>query len=133
MNKELDFLKKQLINSIEELMKEKRKTLKSIVLRKLNGEVLNKRTGELYKSIRSNTFVNSKEIKIVLNTDCKYANIHEYGFNGLVSIMAHERKTKNGLVSVKAHSRFMKIPERSFLRTSLKEILPEIIKDLNKL
>jgi phage gpG-like protein len=93
---------------------------------KLSGKVLNRISGDLSRSVSPNTVVNGDIILGTVGTNLLYGRVHEYGFSGNVAISAHTRKSKYGMQNVRAHTRSMRFPERSFLRTSLQEQLPDI-------
>lgn len=93
---------------------------------KLSGQVLNRISGDLSRSVSPNTVVNGDIILGTVGTNLFYGKVHEYGFSGNVAISAHTRKSKYGMQNVRAHTRNMRFPERSFLRTSLQEQLPDI-------
>ena len=120
---------------------------------KLSGQVLRNRTGRLRRSIHSSGVKDSgSEISGVVGTNVEYAAAHEYGFTGTVTVKAHMRITKASMkaamgfkglkkserltyarssgaggATVKSHSRKVNIPERSFLRSALKEMAPGFI------
>lgn len=109
----------------------------AIVKQKLSGPVLHNRTGTLRRSI--NRLVTSDEsgVTATIGTNVKYAAVHEYGFDGIVTVSAYVRKAavaskkgKVGGVAVAAHERHMKMPERSFLRSTVKEMEPKIRADI---
>ena len=63
----------------------------------------------------------------------------EYGFSGTVQVKAHMREIKQAFgrplkepkfVQVRAHSANVNFPERSFLRTALRDLKPDIESDL---
>lgn len=66
-----------------------------------------------------------------IGTAIKYANVHQFGFSGTVSVRAHARKGTKG---VKAHSRKMNIPQREFLllqeedKTEIMQTLSQYLK-----
>lgn len=122
-----------------------------IKINKLTGDPLNVRTGTLRRSI---TYVVTQELGRTtgtVGTIVKYGAAHEFGFHGTVNVRAHIRKVKSrnktevitgkngktkekltaqGIGFVKAHSRQMDLPERSFLRSSLRELGPSITAEL---
>lgn len=104
--------------------------LQSMVVKdKLSGRVLSVRTGTLRRSIYQKVQKNSSSVVGIVGTNVKYAAAHEYGFDGTMTIKAHVRRLKTRAgdeVIVQAHSRRIKLPERSFLRSALKELTPEI-------
>ena len=97
---------------------------------KLDGEVLKRRTGLLRRSITQATVEQGDSVSGITSTAVKYARVHEYGFDGVVSVRAHMRKIKQAFgrsinpvtVQVREHPMHMKLPERSFLRSSLREM-----------
>jgi phage gpG-like protein len=111
------------------------KLMRKVMEEKLSGQVLNKRTGNLRRSIPRGTHVTETGSSVVgvvgLGDDqkiAKYGAIHEYGG----TIPAHTVEIKNKLALRWMNNgtpRFAKrvnipavtMPERSFLRSSLKE------------
>ena len=49
------------------------------------------------------------------NDHVPYAQVHNEGFDGEVTVPAHIRHTKRGDVRVRQHTRRMRIPQRQFL------------------
>ena len=127
----------------------------AMVKRKLAGEVLHTVTGQLRRSINRETRVEDGMVLGIVGTNTEYAAIHEYGFDGTVSVKAHMRRisTKfkkdamigasgkpgkiarwkgrtsqnqyvSGYAMVKAHTMHMRIPKRSFLVSTLLEVMP---------
>lgn len=104
---------------------------------KLSGQVLRNRTGRLRRSIHKSDVVDSgNEISGTVGTNVQYAAVHEYGFAGTVTVKAHMRMIKQAWgkalknpheVSVRSHGRQVNLPERSFLRSALKEMAPAFI------
>lgn len=97
---------------------------------KLDGEVLKRRTGLLRRSINQTTIESGDKISGVSSTAISYARAHEYGFDGTVNVRAHLRTIKQAFgrsitpvtFEVRAHPAHMKLPERSFLRSALREM-----------
>ncbi|WP_422057316.1 hypothetical protein [Sphingomonas sp.] len=97
---------------------------------KLSGQVLNVRTNRLRNSIGDIVEVNTNIVAGIVSTPVVYAPPHEYGFQGTVNIKAHLREIKQAFgrpitaraVQVNAHTRDVKLPERSFLRSALREM-----------
>jgi phage gpG-like protein len=139
------------------------------VKQKLSGEVLHVRTNNLRSSINREVRVVGSEIQGVVGTNVEYAAVHEYGFDGMVSVRAHLRQLRERgrmkLFKTSGHEQFgiwknvrgaktgkvaqvrgwfndrqgqssflrhMRVPERSFLRTSLKEFEPVINIELQR-
>lgn len=105
---------------------------------KLSGQVLNVRSGRLRRSINQRVVVSAGRVEGTVGTNVEYAAGHEYGFKGQVSVKAHMRMIKQAfgksitprLVQVRAHPREMDLPERSFLRSALRDMQPEIMAEL---
>lgn len=97
-----------------------------IVDDKLNGGALNRRTGNLYRSIKSEIIESENSITgRVFTTGIPYAPIHEYG--GTI-------KTRLG-TGAKPPRRLGKaeviMPQRSYMRSSLQELRDSIIEQLS--
>lgn len=101
-----------------------------IVVNKLSGQVLNKRTGRLARSIQQRVVDTPTDIRAYVFSagDVKYAAIHEYG--GVIP--AHKVQAKNAqALSFMWHGKRVTVksvqipnvhmPERSFMRSSLRE------------
>lgn len=93
---------------------------------KYAGQALGVRTGRLRRSITQVVKESGNEITGTVGTNVEYGRVHEYGFSGTVPVRAHVRNARNGSAAVRAHSRAVNIPERSFLRSSLRESKPAI-------
>lgn len=107
-----------------------------VKLDKLEGQVLNHITGRLQSSIHSDVQDSSDTITgRVYSSGCNYAAIHEYGFSGSEVVREHIRTHVFGKevapFTVGSFTRTMNMPERSFLRSALKDFEPKIIRDLN--
>lgn len=110
--------------------------LETRIQRKLSGEVLNQRSGALVRSVRVEVEAAAEAVRLSATADTPYAAFHEYGFNGAESVRAHLRTAKQAFgrtlsngprqMTVQAHSRRVAYPARSFLRTALAEMEPEI-------
>lgn len=105
---------------------------------KLSGQVLHVRSGTLRRKVNYRVTESASEITGSVGVKLKYAAAHEYGLDTEEFIKSHLRTVKQAFgrpinpvqVTVRAHSRHMKLPERSFLRSSLREMTPEIQQDL---
>lgn len=85
---------------------------------KLSGQVLNVRSGRLRRSINYRVVSDGDAmVDARVGTNVEYAPIHEFGFDGDQKVRAHMRKGR----PVVAHTRHVKLPERSFLRSTLRE------------
>lgn len=94
---------------------------------KLSDDVLRVKTGRLRRSITEKVTASGDRVEGIVGTNVEYAPIHEYGFIGKVSVRESLRTSKLGRVfSVSAHERQVDMPERSFLRSALTEMQPEI-------
>jgi len=97
---------------------------------KLSGQALKRRTGTLSRSINYRVNESTQEITAQVGTNVEYAALHEYGFKGTEQVKEHLRTIKQAFgkpidprsVTVAAHSRRVDYPERSFLRSSLREM-----------
>jgi len=103
---------------------------------KLQGGVLNKRTGRLRDSIHIETDTTDGAVMARVGTDVEYAAYHEYGFSGTEQVREHLRHITAAFgrslaspreVLVRAHSRKVDYPAHSFLRSTLAEEAPAII------
>jgi len=111
------------------------KLLRKVKAEKLSGQVLKNRTGTLRASINYKMEISARSIYGKVGTNKEYAAAHEYGFDGVVNVQEHLRMMTTAFgkkllapkqVSVRAHTVHMQLPERSFLRSSLREMRPEI-------
>ena len=107
---------------------------------KLTGQVLHVRTGTLRRSINQRVIQEPTAIWGSVGTNVKYARVHEYGFQGQVTVKAHlrtihqafGRPIKPVTFTMPAHARQVNLPERSFLRSALKDFEPRIRQTLIK-
>ncbi len=108
-----------------------------LVQQKLSGQVLHVRTGLLRSSINYRIQDTSVAVTATVGTNVKYARIHEYG--GTIHIPEIRPKSARALafeingqtifaMSVRAHD--VRMPERSFLRSALREMRPQIKAEL---
>lgn len=133
----------------EELKQRVEKSMGRMVLKlqarvmraKLSGQVLNVRTGTLRRSIDQAVYREDQAIRGVVSTNVEYARAHEYGFSGTVTVKEHLRLVKQAFgkdlktpkeVLVRAHPARVNLPERSFLRSALKELNPEFFEEMEK-
>jgi phage gpG-like protein len=102
---------------------------------KLAGEVLNERTHHLHDSIHFElTRDDQSSVVATVGTDVEYAAFWEYGFSGTEQVREHLRHVSVAFgkpiapvdVLVRAHARHVNQPARSFLRSALEELAPEI-------
>jgi phage gpG-like protein len=108
-------------------IKEETLAVQKLAKLKASGEVLRNRTGTLRRKINARFIETPTSIFGLVGIKLSYAAVHELGFHGTVSVREHLRRTKlGGAATVRAHSRIMNMPERSFLRASLRERRPQI-------
>jgi phage gpG-like protein len=100
----------------------------AVVSDKLSGQVLHTRTGTLRRSINRVVFDEPGRILAQVGTNVVYARVHEYGFQGIQNVREHARK---GHI-VRAHVRNVNMPERSFLRSTLREFEQKIRTDIRR-
>lgn len=119
---------------------------KKIQAEKLTGQVLRVQTGTLRRSITHQVFMTPQvALTGVVSTNVVYGRQHEYGFQGTLSIKAHQRYIKKAWgkslkqsrhVAIRPHARTVKYPERSFLRSALRamqsEVATTLLTHLNK-
>lgn len=98
--------------------------------KKTKRQIYGKKASDTYTPLLSsrNRLYSSFEKKtkpgyVNIFTRVEYAQVHNDGFEGNVSVREHSRMQNNKRVKVRAHQRYMKIPKRQFLGDS---------KDLNK-
>ena len=106
---------------------------------KLSDDVLHVRTGRLRRSIHHQITDQPSEISAAVGTNVEYARTLEFGFHGPVNVRAFMRMQvvafgrtmmNPHMVSVRAHTRNVNIPERSFLRAALREVIPGFPQEL---
>lgn len=106
---------------------------------KLSGQVLNRRSGLLSRSITQQTLqIGEDQIntKVGVFGGVPYARIHEMG--GKIDIPEVTGKLMvfnpgDGLVFTRHHKAFtVTMPERSYLRSSLRDLHDEIIERMNR-
>lgn len=101
---------------------------------RLSGQVLQVRSGLLKQSIALQIDQSGSTIGATVYSDLDYAAAQEYGFTGTVNVRASLREIKQAFghpiaaksISVGAHSRRMDLPQRSFLRSALDDMAPDI-------
>ena len=131
------FLKSRGLVLREELRKavaEQGIRMQALVKAKLHGIVLHQRSGRLVRSINVRTTDTADEISASVGTNVKYAAAHEYGFNDTVTVREHLVRITQAFgkpitpttYTMPAHERHVQLPERSFLRSTLREEGPPI-------
>lgn len=90
-------------------------------------------SGRLKRSIR---VVSADPNRVIIGTDVPYAEIHNEGLDGEVSVRKHSRRSRKGrLHIVKAHKRRVHMPQRRFLgesqalATQLEELMIKELKN----
>ncbi len=117
------------------------KLQKHIVVDKLQGQVLGHRSGNLQRSIQNDVTQNGPGVygRVFSSGDVKYAAIHEFGGR----IPAHIIEPKNGealrfimngkeVFARRVNHPGSNRPERSFMRSSLRDMRAEIISSIEK-
>lgn len=109
---------------------------------KLSGQVLNVRTGNLRRSINQRVEDDPTLGPVgTVGTNERYAPPHELGFRGEAQIREHLRTVKEAwgrtlsepvTVQVRSHTRQMNLPARSFLRSALDDLRPEVQPTIEK-
>jgi phage gpG-like protein len=100
----------------------------------LSGQILNVRSGSLKSSIDVEIDQSADRITATIFSDSDYARVHEFGFSGEVTVRASLRRIREAFgrpiaektIAIGAHSRRMALPERSYLRSALEEMAPDI-------
>lgn len=116
---------------------------REVMQNRLSGQVLGIKTGNLRRSIQhgGKVVLDGRFVHGEVNTNVRYGAMHEYGFSGAVNVKAHLREIKQAFgkplksprfVQVAAHSRAVNLPERSFLRSALRDLKPLIEADLKR-
>jgi len=141
-----DTMRKSLLIAMQRLAIEVQRSVKQD---KLSGQVLNVRTGTLRRSINQEVTDHAKGIFAIVGTNVKYAAIHEYGFSGAVEVRGHMRRIRarsrvspntgkivkgklSGEAFVSPHQRVVVMPQRSFLRSTLRDYGPRIRQQLKE-
>lgn len=129
---------------------------RKVKLEKLSGQVLNKRSGRLVRSVNT-TFTDSEYSSTSrTGTALSYGRFWELGFHGIVNVPAHVRRqdsrstlynrrstkamrqqwiaagigVSQGISFVRAHTRRVDEAPRPWLRPALEEMRPQIRADL---
>ena len=129
------------------LQRELRLSVGNLVLRlqtavksgKLSGQALGVRTGRLRRSIDQRTAASANAVEGCVFTNVEYARGHEYGYRGPASVRGHLRMVKQAFgrqmkqpraVFVRPHVKQVNLPERSFMRSALREMQGVIEQEL---
>jgi hypothetical protein len=105
---------------------------------KLSGQVLKNRTGTLRRKVNYRVQETASDITGSVGVQSAYGRVHELGFDGTVTVKEHLRTITQAFgrsiapttFTMPAHQRHMKLPERSYLRSSLRELGPSIREQL---
>lgn len=150
----------KVLQSLEKTMNRVMAKLQAkIVTDKLSGQVLKVQTGTLRRSITNEVTVCATGVTGMVGTNMKYAAYHEYGFSGTVNVREHLRRAKvktvyftqgpragevnlaatkrklkaqEPTIKVRAHTRKVEYPEHSFLRSAMREMQDEIMRDIRQ-
>jgi phage gpG-like protein len=108
--------------------------LKQLVQQKLSGPVLKTRSGQLRSSINTQVQQSSTEITATVETNVPYAGFHEFGVPHSWEIRPRSARALafeiGGRTIFAAYVIHPPLPERSFMRSSLREMTPEIEAEL---
>jgi HK97 gp10 family phage protein len=136
----LNFLPDKLRRALARKLTASALTMVANVKRKLSGTVLNVRTGNLRDSIEYtlNESATSVEAKVFSGKSVKYAAIHEFGgqtsphdiYPAKAQALAFMMGGKQVFAKV-VHHPGSKIPERSYMRSTLGDMREEIIEGMN--
>lgn len=109
---------------------------------KLNGQVLNRISGRLARSIAYKVDVQDNSVygRVFSSGDVKYAAIHEYGGTTAPHLILPKKAKALAFMNAAGEQVFAqkvnhpgsKMPERSFLRSSLREMSSEISTEMKK-
>lgn len=113
---------------------------------RLTGQVLHVRSGTLRRSINRRVETTDSGTIAIIGTNVRYAAVHEYGFDGDVTVKAHTRrsvlqmaakrsqraKKSEGTIEVRSFTRHMVMPERSFLRSEVRARTDQIRQTLRE-
>ena len=103
-----------------------------VVMNKLHGQVLHVRTGRLANSINWNVRSSGSQVTGTVGTGVEYAAVHEYGFHGMVRYKTEKRifTDRAQHIMIRINERMMNMPERSFLRSALRDKKQQIIANM---
>jgi phage gpG-like protein len=103
---------------------------------KLSGQVLKNRTGTLRRSITPSVLGTDTIAEGKVSTNIEYARIHEFGGKTLPHVILPKRGKALAFAWKGKEVFFAKVnhpgstfPERSFMRTALEEMKPEILEE----
>jgi len=116
------------------------KLQRRVMREKLTGQVLKVRTGTLRRSIDQVVVQNAGSVTGIVSTNVEYAAAHEYGLKKQLTVKEHLRTIKQAWgksiapkqIQVREHTRTANLPERSFVRSALQDMSPEIVAELQQ-
>lgn len=100
---------------------------------KLTGQVLHNRSGRLRRSITFKVTSEGTVVSGLVGTNVVYARIHEFGGHTKPHLILPKKARAlhfNGRFAKIVHHPGSNFPERSFLRSALKDMTPEIRAEL---
>jgi phage gpG-like protein len=108
--------------------------LKGLVQQKLSGPVLQTRSGRLRGSIQSQVQQTDVGVEASVSTDVPYAPFQEFGVPHSWEIRPRTARALafevNGQTIFAMHVTHPPLPERSFMRSALREMAPQIRSEL---
>jgi phage gpG-like protein len=106
---------------------------------KLSGQVLRNRTGTLRRSISPSVSGTDTLTEGKVSTNIEYASIHEFGGRTAPHLILPKRGRAlafnwrgKDMILARVDHPGSQMPERSFMRTALEEMKPEILEEFNK-
>lgn len=108
-------------------------------LRRMTGRLTLSISGKSDESIREGQFIGGM-FRLVFGSSTPYANVHEQGFSGTVSVPQHTRMITQAFgrsisptsVTVRAHSKSMRIPKRPYLVPALNDKQDAIANEITR-
>lgn len=127
--KKFQAIKPKVDSAIHQTVRRLALKLTGRVKQKLSGEVLHVRTGRLRRSIHPELEYGPGRAVATVGTNVIYARTHEYG----ATITPKKAKALRFRIGEKwVTTKKVVIPERSFLRSALREMAPDIKSELAK-
>lgn len=63
--------------------------------------------------------IEGERVVVEIGSNTPYAAVHEFGFNGGVTIPAHQRRIATGTANVRSYVRTMNVPARPYLAPAI--------------
>jgi phage gpG-like protein len=133
-----DDLARKVARQILEKMKTLTEELQAYIVGfKLHGAVLNRRTGNLARSIKSDVYVDGDSLvgRVFSDGSVPYAAIHEYGgtvnIPDLVPKNVKYLRFEDGTFHRSSRAHPVTIPERSYMRSAMEDSKEWLMKDLS--